>query len=64
METEKLSNLEKKYELPEGLLEKIIRIEEEHQYQLRARGVAADIEELICSELDDEEPDTKRRRSR
>ena len=47
MDTEKLRHVEKAYRLPEGLLQAIIEIEEAHQYQVKPRGVIADIEQLL-----------------
>lgn len=47
MDLDRLRDIERRHRLPEGLLAAIIEIEEAHQYQLKPKGVIADIEKLI-----------------
>ena len=48
MDKEKLYLFETKNKLPKGLLNQIIELEEEHQYQLKPRGILVEIENIIA----------------
>jgi len=54
IKNEIFSKLEKKYNVPQGFLTKIISLEEEHLFQLKRRGVINKIENVISNLMEKE----------